>query len=76
MAETLDILELEEVSGGKGGTVEPRYIHYVVRKYDTLASIAKQYKVRVEDLMHANYIKDANMILAGKEILVPNVNRK
>ena len=44
---------------------------HVVTKGETLTSIAKQYKVSVEDLQKFNHIEDGRKLQAGQTILIP-----
>lgn len=74
----LNLNELEEVSGGKGGskTVLPRkdgFICYQIESGDTLGKIAKWYNTTVDKIMAANVgiIKDKNDISAGRYIYIP-----
>ncbi len=53
-------------SGGTGGAVT----WHTVRSGENLASIARRYKVRTDDLMAWNDIKDADLIKAGRRLRV------
>ncbi|MDI3547110.1 MAG: 5-nucleotidase / UDP-sugar diphosphatase [Halanaerobiales bacterium] len=44
---------------------------YTVRSGDTLLEIALKFDVTVEDLVKVNNLKDADLIFAGQEILIP-----
>lgn len=44
--------------------------YYIVKKGDTLTSIAKKYKTTVKQLCQLNNIKDANLIKIGQKIRV------
>lgn len=54
---------LDQVTGGS-------CLNYRVKPGDTLASIAKRYKVTVEQLMRWNNIKDPNLIVVNQEIRI------
>lgn len=44
---------------------------YVVKKGDTLASIASEYGITIKRLAEYNSIKDINYIIVGQKILIP-----
>jgi LysM repeat protein len=44
---------------------------HVVARGETLTSIAKQYKVGVEDLQKFNHIEDGRKLQAGQSIMIP-----
>lgn len=44
---------------------------HVVAKGETLTSIAKQYKVSVEDLQKFNHIEDGRKLQAGQTVMIP-----
>jgi len=74
----VNLNELEEASGGKGGskTVLPRkegYICYQIASGDRLGTIAKWYNTTVAKIMAANVgiIKNENDITAGRYIYIP-----
>jgi LysM repeat protein len=46
-------------------------ITHVVAKGETLTSIAKQYKVGVEELQKFNHIEDGRKLQAGQTIMIP-----
>lgn len=46
-------------------------VTYVVKKGDTLSSIAYEFDVLAEDIMRANGITDANLIYEGQELIIP-----
>jgi LysM repeat protein len=51
----------------------PTQVTYTIAKGDTLARIAKKYKLTVEQLLAANpQIKDPNKIAAGDVIIIPS----
>ena len=43
----------------------------VAKEGDTLFKLSKQYGISLKELMHKNYINDANKILAGEIIIIP-----
>lgn len=45
---------------------------HVVTRGETLTSIAKQYKVGVEDLQKFNHIEDGRKLQAGQTIMIPS----
>lgn len=45
-------------------------VYYVVKKGDTLTSIAKKYKTSVDKLVKLNKIKNANLIKVGQKLRV------
>ncbi|MBN2006585.1 MAG: LysM peptidoglycan-binding domain-containing protein [Anaerolineae bacterium] len=49
---------------------ETTAIYYTVRPGDTLSSIAVAYGTTVEELMHLNNIRNADQLVAGKELQV------
>src|SRR5215471_680633 len=44
---------------------------HIVARGETLTSIAKMYKISVEDLQNANHIEDGRKLQAGQTIIVP-----
>lgn len=46
--------------------------NYTIKKGDNLSAIAKRYGTTVAALAKANNIKNANLIIAGKTLKVPN----
>lgn len=46
-------------------------ITHVVARGETLTSIAKQYKVGVEDLQKFNHIEDGRKLQAGQTVMIP-----
>jgi len=44
---------------------------HIVARGETLTSIAKTYKVSVEDLQNANHIEDGRKLQAGQTIMIP-----
>ncbi len=46
-------------------------VTHVVARGETLTSIAKQYKVGVEDLQKFNHIEDGRKLQAGQSVMVP-----
>ena len=44
---------------------------HIVARGETLTSIAKMYKVGVEELQNANHIEDGRKLQAGQTILIP-----
>ena len=44
---------------------------HTVARGETLTSIAKLYKVTVEDLQNANHIEDGRKLQAGQSIIIP-----
>lgn len=47
---------------------------HVVAKGETLTSIAKQYKVSVEDLQKFNHIEDGRKLQAGQSVMIPSAS--
>lgn len=47
---------------------------YIVKKNDTLDSIATAFNVRKEDIINANNLPESFMIFEGQALLIPNVN--
>ena len=45
---------------------------HVVTRGETLTSIAKQYKVGVEDLQKFNHIEDGRKLQAGQTVMIPS----
>lgn len=46
-------------------------IHHIVKQWETLTSIAKQYNVTVEAIVRANHITNPNYIDIGAELIIP-----
>ena len=73
----LNLNEMEEAVGGKGGSrkVLPKkegFIVYQIAAGDNLTNIAKKYKTTVKAIMAANAtIKKSNDITAGYWIYIP-----
>ena len=59
---TLDDLDLSLVTGG---TVIP----YIVKKGDTVESLAKKFHCTEEDVCKWNSIKDPNLIFIGQKLV-------
>ncbi len=55
------------------GELEEDVFTYIVKKGDTLASIAKKYNTTISKIQSYNNIKDINQIYVGQEIIIPNV---
>ena len=75
----LNLNEMTEVTGGKGGSknvliAKKGYRVYQIQSGDTLTRIAKNFKCTVDDLMAANagLIKDRDDISTGYYIYVPD----
>ncbi len=49
----------------------PGALTHVVARGETLTSIAKQYKVGVEDLQKFNHIEDGRKLQAGQTLMIP-----
>ena len=47
---------------------------HTVARGETLTSIAKMYKVTVEDLQNANHIEDGRKLQAGQTIVIPTLS--
>jgi LysM repeat protein len=45
--------------------------NHIVARGETLTSIAKMYKVSVEELQNANHIEDGRKLQAGQTIIIP-----
>lgn len=58
--------QLARMTGGK----QPAFQHYTVRKGDTLAKVAKRFKLTQDELLDANDLS-AKQFKAGKRLLVP-----
>jgi LysM repeat protein len=56
-----------------GSTSHPAIVGntHTVTRGETLTSIAKMYKVTVDDLQQANHIEDGRKLQAGQTIIVP-----
>jgi len=56
-------------------TTQPSSIggNYVVKENDTLASIALNYGVSVEDIAQANGLPDSNLIFVGQVLIIPGL---
>lgn len=57
---------LVPINDGKKQTIT-----YTVKKGDTLSSIAKKYKITVQQLINANNIKNSNIIYIGQVLIIP-----
>ncbi|OPX29389.1 MAG: hypothetical protein B1H08_03975 [Candidatus Omnitrophica bacterium 4484_171] len=53
-----------------GGQI--RKIYYIVKKNDTLFSIARKFGIRTEDLMRANGLKKNSTLVVGRKLIIPN----
>lgn len=60
------------VQSEKPETGSQKDIVYIVKKGDTLNSIAKRYNTTIKELMTYNGIKNANAIQIGQKIKIPN----
>ena len=49
---------------------------YIVRKGDTMGSIAKKFTATVAELMRVNSIKDAKILKVGQKLLIPKSVRQ
>lgn len=58
--------QLARMTGGK----QPAFQHYTVRKGDTLAKVARRFKLTEDELLDANDLS-AKQFKAGKRLLVP-----
>ena len=47
---------------------------HIVARGETLTSIAKMYKVTVDELQNANHIEDGRKLQAGQAIIIPAVS--
>jgi LysM repeat protein len=47
---------------------------HIVARGETLTSIAKMYKVTVEELQNANHIEDGRKLQAGQTIIIPGAS--
>ena len=47
---------------------------HIVARGETLTSIAKMYKVTVDDLQKANHIEDGRKLQAGQNIVIPTAS--
>lgn len=56
-------------------TATPAPVIHLVRSKEVLGIIAQIYGVTVEDIMAANNIKDANLVVEGQELLIPSPER-
>jgi len=54
-----------------GKEVSDDYIIYVVKKGDTLSTIAKKYNTTIKTLANLNNIKNVNLIYVGEKIKIP-----
>ncbi len=72
--------ELEEEAGaliqvGQKLVIPPvNGVYHTVQAGDTLDALAKRYKVRSDEItsLEFNQLKDGNVLLAGRQIIVPN----
>jgi len=62
------------VACGGGGPEEPR--EYVVKRGDTLYSIARRFGVSPDELARVNGIEDPTQLPLGRHLLVPGRNRR
>ncbi len=60
------LMDDEQMDAVTGGTVLP----YQVKPGDSLAEIAKQYHVTVDQLMRWNGIQDPSMITVGQKLKI------
>lgn len=51
-------------------TTVTRYSTYIVRKGDTLASVAARYNVSIASILSANYIPDPNILWVGQRLTI------
>jgi LysM repeat protein len=56
---------------GGGGAAWGRFVH-IVRRGDTLYSIARRYGTCVQAIMRANGIRNANYIWVGQRLIIPS----
>jgi LysM repeat protein len=60
------------VAAATGAPVHPAGANtHIVARGETLTSIAKMYKVSVEELQNANHIEDGRKLQAGQTIVIP-----
>lgn len=62
--------EVQKIVNKKVQPQKPKEIYYIIKKGDTLTSIAKMFTTTVKQLQAWNNIKDANKIKAGVKIRV------
>lgn len=62
--------EVQKIVNKKVQPQKPKEIYYIIKKGDTLTSIAKMFSTNVKQLQAWNNIKDANKIKAGVKIRV------
>ena len=55
------------------GPVPKGAVIYIVKKGDTLSSIAYEFDVPADDIMRANGITDPNLIYEGQELIIPTL---
>ena len=67
IAEAITAFETAEIAGKEG----PEIITHIVRKNETLASIAKHFKVSVATLKTYNNIKNERRLQIGQKLKVP-----
>ena len=56
------------------GAIQPKGIYHRIKSGDTLWSIARAYRINVQDLAEVNNITDPNLINVDSVIFVPDVN--
>lgn len=61
----------EELINVTGGASPVSCITYVVRRGDSLATIAQKYHTTVAILAELNHIQNVNLIYAGTLLLIP-----
>ena len=60
------------VAAATGAPVHPAGANtHIVARGETLTSIAKMYKVSVEELQNANHIEDGRKLQAGQTVVIP-----
>ena len=62
--------EVQKIVNKKVQPQKQKEIYYIIKKGDTLSSIAKMFSTNVKQLQAWNNIKDANKIKAGVKIRV------
>ncbi len=63
--------QAQGLAPNSGADPEPPAIVYVVRPGETLTGIARRYGTRVEALVAANHLTNANLIFAGQRLIIP-----
>lgn len=62
-----------EITGTVTATPTPAETVHVVRRGETLFSIAQRYGVTVGEILRANGLRNANFIYVGQRLVIPNV---